>query len=488
MSRKKKRKRDGQEERPRPKGRRFSEGLLSAVLAALVLREFVLEPFRIPSSSMEPALVGHENFGDRVFCGKRLYRLFFGEPKRWQVLVFVKDWKAPPRLFLLTCIAMGAVMAGWGYARSRGTFNLGLCVILAAGWFAFRARFPEQNYIKRAVGLPEETLQIRTGDIFINGSIARKPPHVQRECWHEFHRSRMRAPKLDWAAEGKELSFAHDPESGKAHLYSPGRALLRYAGRPTNLYLKERRRWERCRFCGVEWKTVRSTSRLRARCPNCSMEFDLRVGPGERYPEDASQEVPLADLRLRARVEVVSGAIVAVLGRGKDEFLLTLSRKGEATLSGPHGVKAKANVGGFDGPHEISFWHADMAVGLEVDGVEVFSSPYKAPQPRKPPEGSAGIGCEGGEIVLEALALDRDVYYLEAGVPPERRDGWPTIVLGREEYFFLGDNSARSNDSRLWGKDLAGPGGTTWKCKKRGDIVGKAMFIFWPPSRARLLW
>ena len=214
---------EGERERP-PDGKRLSGGLFTAVLAALVLREFVLEPFRIPSSSMEPALIGHENYGDRVFCGKRLYRLLLGAPKRWQVLVFVKDWKDPPRSFLFTCIAAGVIMAGWGYKRSRGTFNLGLCAILAAGWFAVQPRFPEQNYIKRAVGIPGDTLQIRTGDIFVNDSIERKPPRIQQGCWHEIHRSRMRWRQLDWKPEGEVFSYAHRQEEGTAQLSSPGRA------------------------------------------------------------------------------------------------------------------------------------------------------------------------------------------------------------------------------------------------------------------------
>ncbi len=490
MGRKKKGE-QGREKRPEPASKRVSWGLLAAVFAALLLREVVLEPFRIPSSSMEPALVGHKNFGDRVFCGKGLYRLFFGAPKRWQVLVFVKKWKDPPWGFLLACIAVGGAMAGWGYSRSRGTFNLGLCVILAAGWFAVRPRFPEQNYIKRVVGLPGNRLQIRTGDIFIDGAIERKPRRAQRDCWHEFHRAQMRWPGLerDWRIEGEPDFFTHEPGEGRVRISSSGQALLSYAHRPANLYVKERRAWVSCPRCGREFKTVRSTSRLRARCPGCGRVFDLSVPKGQRYPASDAECVPVADLRLRARAKIASGAMVAVLGRGVDGFELRLSRAGEAVLSGAHGVKKAKDVGRLEGFHEISFWHADMSVGLEVDGEEVFDPvAYDAPQPKVPPEGSVRVGCKGGDLVIEGLALDRDVYYLDVGEPPERLDGWPTMVMGPDDYFFLGDNSPGSNDSRRWGAETIGSRWVTWKCKKRGDIVGKAMFIFWPPSRARPLW
>lgn len=45
------------------------------------------------------------------------------------------------------------------------------------------------------------------------------------------------------------------------------------------------------------------------------------------------------------------------------------------------------------------------------------------------------------------------------------------ITLGENEYFVLGDNRSHSQDSRYFGKI------------KRGDIVGKAWLIYWPPKQ-----
>jgi signal peptidase I len=49
------------------------------------------------------------------------------------------------------------------------------------------------------------------------------------------------------------------------------------------------------------------------------------------------------------------------------------------------------------------------------------------------------------------------------------------IVVPKDSYFVLGDNSASSQDSRYWG----------FVPKK--NMLGKAMLIYWPPQRIRII-
>ena len=49
------------------------------------------------------------------------------------------------------------------------------------------------------------------------------------------------------------------------------------------------------------------------------------------------------------------------------------------------------------------------------------------------------------------------------------------IVVPKDSYFVLGDNSASSQDSRYWG----------FVPKK--NMLGKAILIYWPPQRIRII-
>jgi len=63
-------------------------------------------------------------------------------------------------------------------------------------------------------------------------------------------------------------------------------------------------------------------------------------------------------------------------------------------------------------------------------------------------------------------------YYYNRG--DLAREGEKIVVPG-DSFFVLGDNSASSKDSRYWG------------FLPRKNILGKAMIIYWPPNRIRII-
>jgi len=85
------------------------------------------------------------------------------------------------------------------------------------------------------------------------------------------------------------------------------------------------------------------------------------------------------------------------------------------------------------------------------------------------------IEIVNGRIKLNSKIIDKlpisEFYYYNRGDYGEEGEG---IVVPEDSFFVLGDNSASSKDSRYWG------------FVPKRNIIGKAIFIYWPLKRLRL--
>lgn len=92
-------------------------------------------------------------------------------------------------------------------------------------------------------------------------------------------------------------------------------------------------------------------------------------------------------------------------------------------------------------------------------------------------KGGESVEITSGSIIIDGKPVEspekiRSIYYYNAG--DYGAEGKKTDVP-KGNYFALGDNSASSKDSRYWG----------FVPKK--DILGKAMVIYWPINRIRII-
>ena len=116
---------------------------VTAVVIAVLLRAFVAQAFRIPSASMDPQL----QVGDRVVVSRLAYDLH--EPRRGDIVVF----DCPP--------AAGCAPDGGGSFASRAVDTVLEALLL---------RQPGvEEFIKRVVALPGETVEGRDGRVWIDG-------------------------------------------------------------------------------------------------------------------------------------------------------------------------------------------------------------------------------------------------------------------------------------------------------------------------------
>ena len=157
----------------KPAWRQSCESMGGAILVALVLRCFVMEAFKIPSGSMIPTLA----IGDQIFVNKYIYgprlpfttqRLVtFACPKRGEVIVFVCP------------------------------------------------KSPNEDYIKRVVGLPGDTIAVRDSIVWLDGVPVARSPQGVTQVWE---REASAGPWWQATAEaftekmgGHAFTVLHDP-------------------------------------------------------------------------------------------------------------------------------------------------------------------------------------------------------------------------------------------------------------------------------------
>jgi signal peptidase I len=113
--------------------REYFESIVIAVVLALFIRTFVVQAFKIPTGSMEENLL----IGDHLLVNK-------------------------------------FVFAPAGSAAERAVLPLGTIGRRDIVVFKFPEE-PERDFIKRVIGLPGETIEVREKKVYINGSPLEEP-------------------------------------------------------------------------------------------------------------------------------------------------------------------------------------------------------------------------------------------------------------------------------------------------------------------------
>ncbi|MCL2349280.1 MAG: S26 family signal peptidase [Planctomycetaceae bacterium] len=227
----------------------------------------------------------------------------------------------------------------------------------------------------------------------------------------------------------------------------------------------------------------------------------------------------VGDLALEAQltVEQPQGELVFELVSGGVAFNCSIEpATGKATLSIPGNPDfepclAETPVKG-TGSWRVLFANVDDQLRLFVDSREIaFSGDgcYSLPGTRRPTVldlTPAAVGAKNAQVRLDRLILKRDIYYIATdGNPliscdniiapsfnseeslrnlmsdPNRWESFGKtrtheIKLGKGEFFALGDNTAKSSDSRMWA--AANPNVSSYVPEK--FLIGRAIFVAWP--------
>lgn len=120
--------------------------VLVALVIAIFVKSFLVQAFYIPSASMEPTL----DIGDRVFVNKLAYDI--GDIGRGDVIVFENPNPA--------ALPERGVIDGFLHWLGEG---IGF------------AQPEDEDFIKRVIGLPGETIEIRDDVVYIDGDPIDEP-------------------------------------------------------------------------------------------------------------------------------------------------------------------------------------------------------------------------------------------------------------------------------------------------------------------------
>src|SRR3989339_2044936 len=105
----------------------YAQALVGAIILAILIRGFLVEPFKIPSESMVPTLL----VGDHIFVARYFYGLRIPFTKKW-----VTEFKEPQR---------GDVVV-FSYPEDE-----------------------DVDFIKRVVAVPGDTITFDQGVLYVNG-------------------------------------------------------------------------------------------------------------------------------------------------------------------------------------------------------------------------------------------------------------------------------------------------------------------------------
>ncbi len=156
-------------QRKNSKGKEWGDALVFAAIAATIIRWFFIEAYTIPTSSMEKSLlVGDFLFVSKINYGPRMPNTPLAFPFAHHTMPLIKtksylEWMKYPYMRL----------PGFQHIKNYDV------VVFNYPMEDFRPVDKKENYIKRCVGIPGDSLQIIDRRLYINGKSMELPDNGQ---------------------------------------------------------------------------------------------------------------------------------------------------------------------------------------------------------------------------------------------------------------------------------------------------------------------
>jgi len=464
------------------------DSLIIAFILAFVFRAFGVEAFVIPTGSMADTLRG-AHF--RLTCPTCSYQFNYGFLSKQygypegvipRQAVNITSGKFDPGGIPLCPICGTKIDTNRPYRVSNGDRILVLKYIYhfiePQIWDVVVFKNPEkpsQNFIKRLIGRPGETIEIIDGDVYLKtdedgpAQIQRKPDHIQQTLWIPAYVSDYQpAPETPGARNHLVWDEPFKPENGSA--------------------------WEvDCRRHKLEFHEAEQLDRLEfnprriRKLTQCFAAYN-----GDRTEDSAI----VSDLKLEFVLipHRETGAVAVMLGKYGRIYRADINFDGACSITSEYNSEVLKSQQ-FEPlspqrPVKVSFALVDHTLKLRLGNNRLdYTGPddpaawgyHHDPKARFP---SVTLAGKTGSFTLKQVALYRDVHYTNSSgssLPGRGTEGDP-FKLEQNEFFVLGDNSPQSHDSRFWDEPGLGNGRDSYTpgVVPRDYLLGRALFVYWP--------
>lgn len=336
-------------------------------------------------------------------------------------------------------------------------------------WEVVAFRHPDAKgdvYIKRVVGLPGESIQIRDGDVYADGKIARKTLDQQRSMAllvHDGNFVPRRTPQLSERWQGEPGLTKWRSTAGRFFRPAETAAKSSTASEPLP----------------TDWLTYRHWRRTPV-----MEESPVMDSYGYNQTRTNRDSYPVRDLLLSCRMRTWGEGTLSLLATdGQEQFLVRIdSITHEAVLT--HNARSVAHaicpVIEATGEARLEVSLIDRQFVLALDGRPLFVHAFDAAATSfTPTSRPLAIGTQGLGVEVWDMRVFRDVYYTDSAVKPITWGLSQPYTLGKGEFFVLGDNSPLSEDSRYWQEGPVVP---------TNCLVGKPFLVHMPSRLVTWGW
>lgn len=398
------------------------EAIVVAIVLALTIRCFFLEVFQIPTTSMEPTLLGESEGGRHPNALEG--NCPFSEYHGIQGAVPSNDRTPGDRIMVTKFFYLLEPIRRYDVVVFKYPLNV------------------QRNFIKRVVGLPGEELMLHNGDVYARSAggedwrIQKKPFGTQSRIWIRTHEEgELLRSDAEWKGFWDEDSLVGFKERAAYQVRketedSPRRSpgYLVVGGGPgkgiqfvSKNGVRDQRSWVQDVRFAIEFEMPRNGGELEA-----WIEHRWVNGTGRRQ-----WRVRLAPGEAEASLEAPGGA-------NKERFPLS-------------GIPLRS-----EGFHTLELWYYDGEALVLWDGSVAVRHTVveKLLEHSRDPEVQTYVGFSigGATLTLKGVEISRDVHYRERPYSPKNFLEGEAVRIPEDHYLVLGDNVESSHDSRAWRK------------------------------------